>query len=77
MILPGCASGSREEYIDFENKTPIKGAILDTWQAATNGFYENQDEKQPDYNLRGRFKSDENGTFEVTGAHADRLPGPD
>ena len=62
---------------DFETNTPIKGAILDTWQAATNGFYENQDEKQPDYNLRGRFRTDENGTFEVTGAHADRLPGSD
>jgi catechol 1,2-dioxygenase len=51
---------------DFGNNTPIQGAILDTWQAATNGFYENQDEKQPDYNLRGRFTTDENGTFEVT-----------
>jgi catechol 1,2-dioxygenase len=61
---------------DFQNKTPIKGAILDTWQAATNGFYENQDEKQPDYNLRGRFKSDENGTFEVTALMPTAYPAP-
>ena len=53
---------------DADTKTPIKGAILDTWQAATNGFYENQDDKQPDYNLRGRFKSDADGTFEVMGS---------
>ena len=50
---------------DFGTKAPIKDAILDTWQAATNGFYENQDEKQPDYNLSGRFKTDEDGTYEV------------
>ena len=50
---------------DFANNTPIKGAILDTWQAATNGLYENQDENQPDYNLRGRFRTDEKGTFEL------------
>ena len=44
---------------DADTKTPIQGAILDTWQAATNGFYENQDDQQPDYNLRGRFKTDD------------------
>lgn len=61
---------------DFQTKTPIKGAILDTWQAATNGFYENQDEKQPDYNLRGRFRSDENGTFEVLALMPTAYPAP-
>ena len=61
---------------DFETKAPIKGAILDTWQAATNGFYENQDEKQPDYNLRGRFKTDEDGTFEVLALMPTAYPAP-
>ena len=61
MIRPGRASGSPEEYLTLRTTRPIKGAILDTWQAATNGFYENQDEQQPDYNLRGRFRTDENG----------------
>lgn len=61
---------------DFKNKTPIKRAILDTWQAATNGFYENQDEKQPDYNLRGRFRTDENGTFEVMALMPTAYPAP-
>ncbi len=61
---------------DFGTKTPIRGAILDTWQAATNGFYENQDEEQPDYNLRGRFKTDENGTFEVMALMPTAYPAP-
>ncbi len=61
---------------DFQNNTPIKGAILDIWQAATNGFYENQDENQPDYNLRGRFRTDENGTFELIALMPTAYPAP-
>jgi catechol 1,2-dioxygenase len=45
----------------------IAGAILDVWQAAANGLYENQDDGQPEYNLRGRFQTDESGTFEIVG----------
>ena len=61
---------------DFGTKTPVKEAILDIFQAATNGFYENQDEKQPDYNLRGRFKTDENGTFELIALMPTAYPAP-
>jgi catechol 1,2-dioxygenase len=61
---------------DFANNTPIKGAILDTWQAATNGFYENQDDQQPDYNLRGRYKTDADGAFEVIGLMPTAYPAP-
>lgn len=42
---------------------PIKGAVLDVWQTAPNGFYSTQDPNQDRFNLRGRFKSDENGAF--------------
>ncbi|HXE96680.1 MAG TPA: dioxygenase [Dongiaceae bacterium] len=64
------------KVFDFENKAPIKGAFLDTWQAATNGFYENQDENQPDYNLRGRFRTDETGTFEFVALMPTAYPVP-
>src|ERR1700677_1518001 len=40
-------------------------AIIDTWQAAPDGLYENQDPNQPDYNLRGKYKTDADGTFEL------------
>jgi catechol 1,2-dioxygenase len=50
---------------DLVSGKPVVGAALDVWQAATNGFYENQDENQPDYNLRGLFRTDEAGTFEL------------
>lgn len=42
---------------------PIRGAVLDAWQAASTGFYEQQDDSQPEMNLRGRFKTDENGYY--------------
>jgi catechol 1,2-dioxygenase len=50
---------------DLTDRAPVAGAMLDVWQAATNGLYENQDDAQPDYNLRGRFRTDESGTFEI------------
>jgi catechol 1,2-dioxygenase len=50
---------------DMSTGSPLAGALLDVWQAATNGLYENQDKNQPDYNLRGRFRADETGTFEL------------
>lgn len=62
--------------LDYESNTPIPGAVLDIWQAATNGFYENQDENQPDYNLRGRFRTDENGTFEIVALMPTAYPVP-
>jgi catechol 1,2-dioxygenase len=50
---------------DLTTNAPIPGAVLDVWQAATNGLYENQDAAQPDYNLRGRYRADDSGTFEL------------
>jgi protocatechuate 3,4-dioxygenase beta subunit len=47
---------------DTEGK-PIEGVVLDVWEDAPNGLYENHDPDQPDYNLRGRFKTDENGHY--------------
>jgi catechol 1,2-dioxygenase len=61
---------------DFVNNTPLEGAVLDTWQAATNGLYENQDEQQPDYNLRGRFRTDKNGSFELIALMPTAYPVP-
>lgn len=43
--------------------TPIAGALVDVWQASPKGLYENQDEQQPDMNLRGIFKADANGGY--------------
>ena len=42
---------------------PVAGANVDVWHASTVGLYENQDPTQADWNLRGRFVTDDKGVF--------------
>jgi catechol 1,2-dioxygenase len=60
---------------DIDSGVPIRAA-LEVWQAATNGLYENQDEKQPNYNLRGRFETDDSGSFELVALMPTAYPAP-
>lgn len=48
--------------VDPQGK-PVAGALVDVWQASPVGLYENQDQSQPDHNLRGRFETDARGRF--------------
>lgn len=52
-----------EGYINDANGDPISGALLDVWEDAPNGLYEQQDPDQPDFNLRGRFETDDDGHY--------------
>jgi catechol 1,2-dioxygenase len=52
-----------EGYVHDEQGRPIKGAIVDIWQASTNGLYDVQDPEQTDLNLRGKFTTDEKGYY--------------
>ncbi|MBX5437254.1 MAG: 6-chlorohydroxyquinol-1,2-dioxygenase [Alicyclobacillaceae bacterium] len=51
---------------------PLPNAVVEVWQANEEGFYENQDERQPDYNLRGRVLPDATGRYEFRTI----VPGP-
>ncbi len=42
---------------------PLAGVTVDVWHASPSGLYENQDEAQPDMNLRGRFLTNDQGRF--------------
>lgn len=42
---------------------PVAGAEVDVWHASTVGLYENQDPTQAEWNLRGKFFTDETGAF--------------
>jgi protocatechuate 3,4-dioxygenase beta subunit len=43
---------------------PVVGAVIDTWQANAQGLYENQQpDLQPEFNLRGIFRSGADGGF--------------
>ena len=49
--------------MDFESKKPLVDATVEVWQASTNGLYEQQDENQVEFNLRGKFKTDAEGRY--------------
>ena len=42
---------------------PIEGAELEIWQTADNGLYSNQDEAQPEYNLRAHMTTGADGRY--------------
>jgi catechol 1,2-dioxygenase len=42
---------------------PVAGAEVDVWHASTVGLYENQDPTQAEWNLRGKFTTDDQGVF--------------
>jgi hydroxyquinol 1,2-dioxygenase len=44
--------------------TGLGGAVVEVWQANGAGKYENQEpDRQPEHNLRGRFRADAQGRF--------------
>lgn len=45
---------------------PISGAEFEIWQTAENGLYSNQDDAQPDYNLRAHMKVGDDGRYLFT-----------
>jgi hydroxyquinol 1,2-dioxygenase len=59
---PGPSLVFRGRVRDAEGK-PVAGAEVDIWQSSPAGLYENQDPSQADMNLRGRFKTDADGSF--------------
>jgi len=62
---------------DLKTNEPVEGAWIDVWQASTNGLYEQQDDKQTDLNLRGKFKTDKNGRYAFYCLRPTPYPVPD
>ena len=50
-------------YVKDTKGNPIAGAEVDVWHSSPEGFYEQQDPKQADMNLRGKFTTDAEGRF--------------
>jgi protocatechuate 3,4-dioxygenase beta subunit len=55
---------------------PLANALLDVWQASPVGLYDNQDPNQPDKNLRGQFRTDEHGRYEIRSVRPAGYPVP-
>ncbi|MDI3468768.1 MAG: Catechol 1,2-dioxygenase [Pseudolabrys sp.] len=50
-------------WVKDQSGKPIEGAEVDIWHSSPEGFYEQQDPKQADMNLRGKFTTDKDGHF--------------
>ncbi len=62
--------------IEDGNGVPVQGAEVDVWHSSPEGLYENQDQKQAEMNLRGRFVSDQNGRFDFRSVKPSGYPIP-
>jgi protocatechuate 3,4-dioxygenase beta subunit len=57
--------------------TPVGGAVIDVWQNAADGFYAvQQPGMQPATNLRGRYSSRPDGTYEIRTVRPTSYPIP-
>lgn len=68
-IVFGIESGDHTymhgRVIDAQSGEPVENAVLDIWETAPNGKYEQQDPDQVDMNLRGRFKTGRDGSYSL------------
>ena len=58
------------------DSNPIKGATLDVWSTASNGFYDVQDAEQSEMNMRGIFTTGADGTYEIRAVRPVAYPIP-
>ena len=45
------------------NGTPIPNTLLDVWETNDDGFYDSQLPEQPEFDLRGKFRTNADGEF--------------
>ncbi|HTV88484.1 MAG TPA: dioxygenase, partial [Stellaceae bacterium] len=57
--IPALVGG---RVLDLDGK-PIAGAVLDVWQAQTNGLYDSQDSHPDELHMRGKFRTDGTGSY--------------
>lgn len=62
--------------LDETNHKPIEDAVIEFWQCDTRGMYETVDPSIPKGSLRGKFKTDKEGTFEYIALYPTAYPIP-
>jgi catechol 1,2-dioxygenase len=62
---PAAIEGAFRGRVSSTEGEPLGGAELDLWQADADGLYSSIHPGIPEWNLRGRFSSGDDGTFEV------------
>lgn len=64
-------------YVRSTDGTPIPNALLDIWETNENGLYDQQDPAQPEMNLRGKFRTNDDGYYCFVGIKPVSYPIPD
>jgi protocatechuate 3,4-dioxygenase beta subunit len=70
--IPALVSG---RVLDLDGK-PIARAVLDVWQAQSNGLYDSQDKNPDQLHMRGKFHSDSEGRYLLRTAQPVHYPIP-
>jgi len=63
-------------WVKDRSGQPVCDAMVDVWHTSADGFYENQDPSQVDMNLRGRFKTNQDGLIEFRSVKPSGYPVP-
>jgi hydroxyquinol 1,2-dioxygenase len=63
--------------LDAITREPIGGAELDVWQNGDNRLYAVQDSGAPEHHLRGRFRTETDGSYAFLGVRPVPYPIPD
>jgi hydroxyquinol 1,2-dioxygenase len=66
----------RGRVLDVDG-APVAGAVLDVWQNGSNRMYAVQDPSAPQENLRGRYRSREDGSYAFLGVRPTDYTIPD
>jgi protocatechuate 3,4-dioxygenase beta subunit len=72
---PGPKLAFRGWVKDLDAK-PVAGAVVDVWHSSPVGLYENQDPTQAEMNLRGKFTTAADGSFNFTSVKPAGYPVP-
>jgi hypothetical protein len=56
-------SAAANDKIHDPKGQPIANALVDVWQAGEDGLYSSQDPNKSKYELRGKFRSDRDGSY--------------
>jgi hydroxyquinol 1,2-dioxygenase len=56
---------------------PVAGAVVDTWQASSEGRYDLQQPNADEMNFRGRFRTERDGRFQFHSVKPSSYPVPD
>jgi hydroxyquinol 1,2-dioxygenase len=65
-----------DAWVKDREGRPVAGARVDVWNASADGFYENQDPSQADWNLRGTLTTDDEGHAWFRGIKPSGYPVP-